>query len=660
MFKSGLIGVLVLLLSCGVTKSQQLQLKVAANPPQYLADWENQKQLAVATVTNLLGAVPAIKIGCVIQKGGAVIARTDLKRMPVVRVDRPVLIFYTDDILPASALVFPQPLPDNKLTEGDYELCVAVYDESGQRRIIDPKCQPFSIRSYQQPQLIFPADKAMLLPAQSKTIQFRWTPVSPVPAGIVKYKLQVFEVMSGQYPEQAVRSNQPLLEKELPGATQFIWVPQNDICIPCTYVWTVQALDRDDRPIGRQEGRAAPFTFKIGSAGGTDTPLSGQNISISLVTPKPCYNPGDVVQLQYSGPGYTSGNNYNVTLLKQTSSSSYYQVQLINNAMPYTAGTVSFTLSSTLPPGTYYLHIHGNTNLSCGGYDLSPPIIICDQPIGCSCNKWNNITMNWTLTGADGNNNLAKVTSTISTQELQCGKSYNINCNQKYNLKFSYLCNPDSCKASYNVAIHEPSNNTTQYININPNTFSYTFSSSGQYTMTIYPKCGDKVCDTCVIKFNNNCQDCCKELLKQVNDQKPTIIGSQLNLSSQFITTQPVQTIEATVVSIQSTVKCTAPSSSSTRPLPAVISSGSCIGYGVLIPYQSEIDFAGGSSMTPNPQIHLLLPPPPSGLNCKENIKVCIRYLIQFEDCRTCEVVRCYYIQRSGGISLPDNDKNNN
>ena len=653
------------LLGCcyGFGQQFQLQLKVASNPPQFIADWENQKQLLILTVTSPAGAAPIVRIGCVIQSGSTVIARTDVKRMPNIRMDQPVKIFYTDDVLPANALIVT--VPDNKLPEGDYTLCVRLFDETGQRPLTQPVCQPFSIRSYQQPQLILPADKSTLLPAQAKTIQFRWTPVSPAPTGIVNYKLQVFEVMGGQYPEQAVRSNQPVLEKELPGATQFIWIPQNDIQ-PNQYVWTVQALDREGRPIGKQEGRATPFSFKIGSNGNMDTPQSGQNITINLINPKPCYHPGDVVQVQYSGTGYSSGNTYSVNLLHQVSANSYYQTQLINSAMPYTAGVISFTLSNTIPPGTYVLHIHGNTNLSCGGYDMSPPIVICNEPVGCSCGHWKSITMSSSLSSSDGtgggndNNNTKNITiPPVSTQPLQCGKTYTVDCGKKYTFNFSYQCNLDTCKASYNVSIHEPSNNTTTYNNINPATFSYTFTSAGQYIMTVYPKCGDKVCDTCKIYFNNNCQDCCKELLKDIKDQKPWLVGNQLNLNTIFIATQPIQSVEATVISMQSTVTCTNPSSSVTQPMAAVISGGSLSGYAVVIPYQSKIDFSNGSSTTVSPLIQLQLPPPPSSVNCKQQIKICTRYLLRYDNCKTCEVIRCYSIIRNGGIIIHDNSNPN-
>lgn len=646
------------LLCCFISFGQQVQLKVASNPPQFLADWENQKQLVITTVTTPPGQSLLVRIGCVIQSGSTVVARTDIKRVPVVRLDQPVKIFYTDDVLPANALIVT--VPDNKLPEGDYNLCVRLFDEAGQRALTQPVCQPFSIRSYQQPQLILPADKSILLPAQAKTIQFRWTPVSPMPTGIVTYKLQVFEVMSGQYPEQAVRSNQPVLEKELPGATQFIWIPQNDIQ-PNQYVWTVQALDREGRPIGKQDGRATPFTFRIGSNGNMDTPQSGQNITINLINPPPCYHPGDVVHLQYSGAGYSSGNTYIVTLLQQASANSYYQVQLINSAMPYTAGAVSFTLSNTIAPGTYVLHIHGNTNLSCGGYDLSPPIVICNQPPECKCGHWKNITMGTSLssndgTGGNNNNNNTKNATVppVSTQPLQCGKTYNVECGKKYSFNFSYQCNPDSCKSSYTIIIKEPSNNIITYTNINPGTINYTFTSAGQYTMTVFPKCGNHVCDTCKIIFNTNCQDCCKELLKEIKDQKPWLIGNVLNINSIFIATQPIQSVEETVISMQSTISCTNPASTTTQPIASVISSGSLSGYSVVIPYQSEIDFSNGSSTTVSPLIQLMLPPPPSSMNCKQTIKICIRYLLRYENCKTCEVIRCYSITRSGGIVIPD------
>jgi hypothetical protein len=265
-----------------------------------------------------------------------------------------------------------------------------------------------------------------------------------------------------------------------------------------------------------------------------------------------------------------------------------------------------------------------------------------------------------TGSGNDNNNTKNITVPSVSTQPLLCGKSYNIDCGKKYTFNFSYQCTPDSCNASYNIVIKEPSNNTTQYNNINPSTFSYTFTSAGQYTMTIYPKCGDKVCDTCKIIFNTNCQDCCKELLKEIKDQKPWITGNQLNLTSTFIASQPIQSVEATVISMQSTVTCTAPSSSITQPIPALITGGILSGYAIVLPYQSEIDFLSGSSTTVSPVIQLQLPPPPSSLNCKQNIKICIRYLTRYANCKTCEVIRCYSINRSGGIAIPDINQGKN
>ncbi|HQQ99881.1 MAG TPA: hypothetical protein PLA61_03520, partial [Ferruginibacter sp.] len=93
----------------------------------------------------------------------------------------------------------------------------------------------------------------------------------PAQTSPVTYRIQVFEVLNNQSPVQALRSNQPLLDKELLAVTQYIWQPQlTFVNEKSKFIWTIQSLDKDQKPInqtdGNGEGRSEPIVFFIGTS----------------------------------------------------------------------------------------------------------------------------------------------------------------------------------------------------------------------------------------------------------------------------------------------------------------------------------------------------------------------------------------------------------
>ena len=141
---------------------------------------------------------------------------------------------------------------------------------------------------------MMPANEEVLEAEKAQTaIIFRWTPVVPRPAGVLKYIVTVFEVSDRQTPLQALRSNQPLLTKEITGATQFIWQPQlffvktktltedskseklysgeekavMDSVDATTFIWTIQTVDSRGVPFGdgniNADGISEPNIFTI-------------------------------------------------------------------------------------------------------------------------------------------------------------------------------------------------------------------------------------------------------------------------------------------------------------------------------------------------------------------------------------------------------------
>jgi hypothetical protein len=161
-----------------------------------------------------------------------------------------------------------------------------------------------------------PANETILDIEKAKNvITFRWTPVAPRPAEILTYRVTVFEILPNQTPMQALRSNQPLLAKDIIGTTQFIWQPQLGLTMCCTgdpdfdlkmkndttrrgvgpdlepdykmkdtsrkgvgpdmepdmdayvFIWTIQTLDQQGRPFGdgniNGDGISEPNVFFI-------------------------------------------------------------------------------------------------------------------------------------------------------------------------------------------------------------------------------------------------------------------------------------------------------------------------------------------------------------------------------------------------------------
>ena len=73
--------------------------------------------------------------------------------------------------------------------------------------------------------------------------------------------------MQGQNGTQAMRANAPLVSKDVDNLTQAIVTNlYNGPCKPpylCDFIWTVQAVNREDKPMGRNNGTSEPYTFKI-------------------------------------------------------------------------------------------------------------------------------------------------------------------------------------------------------------------------------------------------------------------------------------------------------------------------------------------------------------------------------------------------------------
>lgn len=185
------------------------------------------------------------------------------------------------------------------LPAGEYELTVQFFGPgtTGLAPLSEEKVKPFSIIakeqiSYQPPQAIAPANGTVLSEMDiKKPITFRWTPVIPRPQEPITYRLKVWQLMQGQSGAQAMATNQPLITKDVDNLTQTMitnLVP-GPCMAPylCDYIWNVQALNREGKPIGENDGNSSPNTFSVNNNKLKTNPATDTGDSLITVKSNP-------------------------------------------------------------------------------------------------------------------------------------------------------------------------------------------------------------------------------------------------------------------------------------------------------------------------------------------------------------------------------------
>lgn len=251
-----------------IAQPLRISFNLSSQPNPYVAEWSSRRETAILTVTNTTNAPIDAKITARILVGTELRAETKFAELDVVTIPaRSTQTFYGEDIAPFNAMSFyggveTSTVRTGQIPAGSYTFCIQLLDPITRTALSLEVCRPFTIVNYQGPFLQLPADKSTL--RQDERPTFRWTSVAPMPKSPVRYRFLVFEVLAGQSSMQAFRGNQPIIEHEVRGATQQLWLPElAEREAGMTYVWTVQALDNEGRAIGDRDGYADPFTFSI-------------------------------------------------------------------------------------------------------------------------------------------------------------------------------------------------------------------------------------------------------------------------------------------------------------------------------------------------------------------------------------------------------------
>lgn len=258
-------------------------LILMAQPPAQLSEWGNRREV-LTLIVNTQGTVGLqFKLKTEIRTtDGTVVASADLARTNTFTGNPTgTSILFAADAVPLEYMLFTGKYKTTlqrtgKLPAGTYSLCIRPVRPGDYAPLGEERCRNFYLATTQLPILMKPYNEEVLDAKKAQTaILFRWTPVVPAQTSPVTYRIQVFEVLAGQNPVQALRSNQPLLDKEILAATQYIWQPQlafapadsNSTRKHSVFIWTIQSLDKDKKPItqtdGNGEARSEPIVFYI-------------------------------------------------------------------------------------------------------------------------------------------------------------------------------------------------------------------------------------------------------------------------------------------------------------------------------------------------------------------------------------------------------------
>jgi len=274
-------AIAVLIVATGMAQVK-FNLIVNAQPPAQLSEWGNRREVLTLIVTGQGAAGNQYKIKTEIKLlDGTVIGSADLAKTPAFTLNSTgTTILVANDVMPLEFMVFTGKYRTSlertgKLPADNYTICVQPVNIIDYGPLGESICKNFYLATTQLPILMKPYNEEVIDSKKAQTaIIFRWTPVVPRPTSPVTYRIQVFEVLPTQNPVQALRSNQPLLDKEIQGATQFIWQPQlpflpydNETKKLPTFIWTIQSLDIDHNPVtrtdGNGEGRSEPLIFFV-------------------------------------------------------------------------------------------------------------------------------------------------------------------------------------------------------------------------------------------------------------------------------------------------------------------------------------------------------------------------------------------------------------
>ena len=263
------------------------------------------------------------------------------------------------------------------------------------------------------------------------------------------------------------------------------------------------------------------------------------------------------------------------------------------------------------------------------------------------------------------------------SQKLTCGKkdTITLQCKTTYNFAANYICSKPAC-GSTQITVTTPSGSTTT----STNTASFTTTDGGFYTVKIYGKCGNKICDSCVYTFKVICPICPCEYKLDVKPTKHTQTVVNTNpkytlYNQHFNITSPAGAlftqVRAEVVSFNlisnynnECISCknlpytwgsiyNATNINTTASIADSITMGLTPSVTQFTPTVSNMhqnpretiwaDYSG-FTLPPSLNMQFVLPHPSAIGCCTLYVRICVKFTFRDRNCKECEVISCFTV----------------
>ncbi len=495
---------------------------------------------------------------------------------------------------------------------------------------------------------VFPEDKKQFTHDEAiKPITFRWTPLVPKPQEPVTYRLKVWQLMAGQSATQAMRTNQPIVTKDVADITE---ATVNGIytgpCKPpylCDFVWNVQALNREGKPLGSNDGKSEEWSFGATSPTGIITPPK------NVLPEKDRQFDAEEVkqQVKFQWTAVSPKQNEAVT----------YRLK-VWQLMQGQNGTTAMRTNKPIVEKD----VMNVTEATVAGLYTGP----CKPPYLCDF-IWNVQALNREGKPLGSNNGSSEPTMFMISQYIIQLDSIKVLCTSTPGVySFSYTIsnvNPgtanltnfaitSSVPAGATMGIFSPPIGTsiasgnqltiTGTINAVPNLSSICIGAEITDAANNFWKASK---DTCTPVLPCKC-DVCDSVKIEVNPKeeiKLDTAGNIIQNNTITITPKPVKSVKAELVYFEykpesdDCMICNKDSKTYGNFIGATAGLVS-----PTIPYGHTVNWAPNGQMVSNAGLGFVISMPPTVKCCAAQVKWCIRYVVTFADCTVCNKLVCY------------------
>ncbi|MBD3375089.1 hypothetical protein GF406_08650 [candidate division KSB1 bacterium] len=272
------IVLLILMVSFCPAQDWQAIVTVDPFPTPFLSDWQIDPTLAVLEIHNNKQDPDVVIVSLEVFQNQVFALKAVSKRM-LVYPGQPLMLYANEFSDWATESLNPslerQAQYSGMIPEGDYEACIEIKNQWDQVLVQDI-CSFATIRHFEPPELVYPVDEQIF---ETQPL-FQWIPPQ-FPAGKqFSYVFRLVERYPGQSPDRALAANLPHYENYHVFESDFQYPLEAQPLEPNRhYVWQIQAVDFQGRPVTKNDGKSILGLFSTGSD------VSDVFSSVELVAP---------------------------------------------------------------------------------------------------------------------------------------------------------------------------------------------------------------------------------------------------------------------------------------------------------------------------------------------------------------------------------------